>query len=111
MTDPSALLKDLTDAARGALPALDATREVLAAAYAVLQELTPLLVLLLCLLLVRWERRIRAMARRQEHQTRTLVKLLNLHPDSDYQQYVRLAERRARERERRAETARPPRKD
>ncbi|WP_461211339.1 hypothetical protein [Desulfocurvus sp. DL9XJH121] len=86
---------------QAAQPVLASAHGVLQQAYALVQDLTPLLLVLLILLLVHNQRRLGVLMRRQEHQTRTLVKLLNLHPDSEHQKYLRLAEERAQERERR----------
>ena len=108
MTDISQMLNELTLYFQSAQPALDTARAVLHNGYALVQDLTPLFLLLLFLLLMRWDRRIKELTRRQEQQTRTLVKLLNLHPDSDHQKYLRVAEQRARERERRAAKSQAP---
>lgn len=99
MADIMTIATDLHSLWQQARPNVEAVHLVLQHAYAIVQDLTPLLILLMFLLLLRCERRMKDITRRQEQQTRTLLKLLNLHPDSDYQQYIRLAEQRARERD------------
>ncbi|BBD07282.1 hypothetical protein [Desulfovibrio ferrophilus] len=84
------------DAAR---PYIDSVMLILSNGYSIIQDLMPLFVLLLFLMMLRWNRQFRELSRRQEQQTRVLVKLLNLHPDSDYQKFLRIAEQRADERE------------
>lgn len=102
LIDKSAEAVKATDSAiDAARPYLDDMLTVLGHGYGIVQDLMPLIVLLLFLLMLRTNRQIRDIARRQEQQTRVLVKLLNLHPDSDYQQFLRVAEQRAEEREER----------
>lgn len=105
MSETATLIDHGTEALKATGPALDAARPyldnvliVLEHGYGIVQDLMPLIVLLLFLLMLRTNRQIRDIARRQEQQTRVLVKLLNLHPDSDYQQFLRVAEKRAEER-------------
>jgi len=84
-----------------AKPYVDSVLLVLSQGYGIIQDLMPLFVLLLFLMMLRWNRQFRDLVRRQEQQTRVLVKLLNLHPDGDYQKFLRTVEQRAEEREER----------
>jgi len=108
MSDTTPLIATASEAIKATGSAVDAARpyfadfgSVVGLVYGVVQDLMPLFVLLLFLMMLRAHRQFRDIARRQEQQTRVLVKLLNLHPDSDYQQFLRVAEQRAEQRAKR----------
>lgn len=99
MQDITILAQQAGATLTAAMPAIQAATNVIQHGYQVILDLMPLITLLMFLIIVRWNRQMQAIIKKQEQQNRTLIKLLNLHPDSEYQQYLRKVEGRTKERE------------